>query len=161
MPHSDIRLPPEAAAALARGELIQAIKIVRGATGLDLKEAKDLVEAYAAHPDAGKRLIHALDTKAAATQLVFPQQAADALARGALIDAIKHMRAANPQLGLKEAKDAVDAIVKRRPSAMQAPHASRRVPTVVQGDSGSGGWVWLLVAAIAAATAWWWFAGPG
>lgn len=40
MPPSDIRLPPEAAAALARGELILAIKIMREATGLGLKEAK-------------------------------------------------------------------------------------------------------------------------
>lgn len=156
---SEIRLPSEAVAALARGELIQAIKIVREATGTGLKESKDAVEAYAAHPDARGNLIQALGTKAEAAKLVFPQQAADALSRGAVIEAIKRVREANPQLGLKEAKDAVEGIVKQRPSAVQSPHAVRRVPTVVQGDSGRGGWVWLLAAVVAVAA--WWFAGRG
>ena len=159
MPPSDIRLPPEAAAALARGDLIQAIKIVRAATGLGLKEAKDAVEAYAAHPDARKRLIQAVGTKAEAAKLVFPQQAADALSRGALIEAIKRMREANPQLGLKEARDAVDAIASKHPAAAMR-QAARRVPTVVQGDSGRGGWVW-FVAVVIALAAWWWLSGRG
>ena len=156
---SEIRLPSEAVAALARGDLIQAIKIVRTATGLGLKEAKDAVEAYAAHPDARKNLIQALGTKAEGGKLVFPQQAADALSRGAVIEAIKRVREANPHLGLKEAKDAVEGIVKK-PSAAHAPHAARRVPTVVQGDSGRGGWVWLLAAVVAVAAGWW-LAGRG
>jgi ribosomal protein L7/L12 len=160
MPPSEIRLPPGAAAALARGELIQAIKIVRETAGLGLKEAKDAVEAYAAHPDAGKRSTPALGMKAEAARLVFPQQAVDALSRGALIDAIKHMRQANPQLGLKEAKDAVDAIAKKRPHAAPVRQAVRRVPTVVEGDRGHGGWLW-LVTALAAIAAWWWMAGRG
>lgn len=160
MPPSEIRLPPEAVAALARGELIQAIKIVREVTGMGLKESKDAVEAYAAHPDTRRNLIQALGTKAEAAKLVFPQQAADALSRGAVIEAIKRVREANPHLGLKEAKDAVEGIVKKPPSTAQAPHAARRVPTVVQGDSGRGGWVWLLAAVVAVA-AWWWLAGRG
>ena len=39
-------LPPAAIAALHRGEKIEAIKIVRNEQHLDLKDAKDLVEAY-------------------------------------------------------------------------------------------------------------------
>ncbi len=156
-----IRLPPEAAAALARGELIQAIKIVREATGLGLKEAKDLVEAYAAHPQravAGR--VDALREKAAAANLAFPQQVSEALVRGELIEAIKRLREANPQLGLKEAKDAVDAIVGKHPAAGKAQHGARRVPTVVQGDSGRSGWIW-VVAILLVAAVWMWMTSGG
>lgn len=38
------KLPPEAIAALERGQLIQAIKIIREQTGLGLAEAKQLAE---------------------------------------------------------------------------------------------------------------------
>ena len=40
-------LPPDAARALARGDKIEAIKLVRTETGLGLKEAKDWVDAQA------------------------------------------------------------------------------------------------------------------
>ncbi|MFZ4619800.1 MAG: ribosomal protein L7/L12 [Bacteroidota bacterium] len=39
-------IPSEAVAALEQGSKIEAIKIVRTATGLDLKDSKDLVETY-------------------------------------------------------------------------------------------------------------------
>lgn len=42
------RVPPQALASLRRGNLIEAIKHTRDATGLGLKEAKDTVEAYLA-----------------------------------------------------------------------------------------------------------------
>ena len=41
------QLPPEAIAALERGNLIEAIKIVRDRTGMDLKSSKEAVEHYA------------------------------------------------------------------------------------------------------------------
>ena len=44
------RPSPEVAAALARGNKIEAIKLVRQDTGLGLAEAKDLVEALARQP---------------------------------------------------------------------------------------------------------------
>jgi ribosomal protein L7/L12 len=44
--------PPDAAAALVRGDKIAAIKVVRERYGLGLKEAKDAVDRYvAAHPE--------------------------------------------------------------------------------------------------------------
>ena len=43
--HSEA-LPPEAIAALQRGNKIEAIKLVREASKLDLKDAKDRVDAY-------------------------------------------------------------------------------------------------------------------
>jgi hypothetical protein len=54
--HPTDTLPPEAVAALARGHKIDAIRIVREEHGVDLKAAKDRVEAYArAHPALGDR----------------------------------------------------------------------------------------------------------
>jgi hypothetical protein len=49
-------LPPDAVGALERGRVIEAIKIVRVATGLGLKESKDAVDAYlAANPALKER----------------------------------------------------------------------------------------------------------
>jgi ribosomal protein L7/L12 len=46
MAESDQGLPAEAIAALARGNKIEAIKIVRQGRNIDLKDAKDRVEEY-------------------------------------------------------------------------------------------------------------------
>ncbi|MDP3701140.1 MAG: ribosomal protein L7/L12 [Hylemonella sp.] len=46
-PQPGAALPPAALAAMASGQKIEAIKLVREATGLGLKEAKDAVEAAA------------------------------------------------------------------------------------------------------------------
>jgi ribosomal protein L7/L12 len=43
-------LPPDAARALARGDKIEAIKLVRAETGLGLKQAKDWVDAQGSTP---------------------------------------------------------------------------------------------------------------
>ena len=51
MPDPHPPLPPQALDALRRGNKIEAIKLVRAAHGIGLKEAKDAVETYArAHP---------------------------------------------------------------------------------------------------------------
>jgi len=47
---ADRALPPDAAMALARGDRIEAIKLVRAETGLGLKEANDWVEAQRSTP---------------------------------------------------------------------------------------------------------------
>ena len=46
MPDPPRPLPPAAIAALSNGNKIEAIKIVRQEWGVDLKDAKDVVEAY-------------------------------------------------------------------------------------------------------------------
>ena len=51
-----LQLPDAAIAAIARGQLIEAIKIVREATGLGLKEAKDLVDQHREGPPASVSL---------------------------------------------------------------------------------------------------------
>jgi ribosomal protein L7/L12 len=48
--HAARALPPDAAQALARGDKIGAIKLVRAETGIGLKEAKDWVEAKSPAP---------------------------------------------------------------------------------------------------------------
>jgi len=46
-------LPPSVLDALRRGETIEAIRLLREATGLGLKEAKDRVDAYQRERPAG------------------------------------------------------------------------------------------------------------
>lgn len=90
------RLPAGAAAALRAGDTIEAVKIVREATGLGLAEAKALVEAAAA-PAA-----------VAARDGELPGAAIAALHAGRMIDAVRIVREQR-RTGLKDAKDAVDA----------------------------------------------------
>jgi len=107
------RPPPDAIAALERGKLIDAIKRTREATGLGLKESKELVERYA-NGEAGvdtpedadefEHLLQGHPTPASA----LPAAARAALQRGQVLEAIKLTREATG-LGLKEAKDLVDA----------------------------------------------------
>ncbi len=53
----DAELPPEAIAALRQGLKLDAIKIVRAATGLGLRESKDRVDGYIRnHPDVGRAI---------------------------------------------------------------------------------------------------------
>jgi hypothetical protein len=47
-PHKTSPFPSAAEAALLKGNKIEAIKIVRGERGVDLKGAKDIVEQYVA-----------------------------------------------------------------------------------------------------------------
>lgn len=155
-------LTPEAAAALARGDVMLAVKLVRETTGLGLEEAHDAVRAHALGSAAGA--MQAAPAKAAPGGFVFPEAAAAAVARGDFIGAIAQLREANPSLDLKTAKDAVDGLRRHRSSsAKAAPRgampARPRVPTVVQGDSGRHGWLLLVIAVVAAAFAWWWMGG--
>ena len=57
MTSGPLQLPPTAVAALEQGNTIEAIKIVRLERGLDLKDSKDLVDAYLkGRPDLQRRL---------------------------------------------------------------------------------------------------------
>jgi len=154
------RLPADAIDALARGETIEAIKRVRAATGLGLKEAKDLVDAYR-HPGGGATGQASAVSPSTATgalndnggELIVPSAAATALQHGNIIEAIKLIREAN-RLGLKEAKAAVEHLhATSRTSSSRHPHP-HRTPTVMQGDRGLGGWM-VLAAVVVAAFAWW------
>lgn len=98
-------LPPAAAEALARGDKIEAVKLVRAAFGCDLKEAKEIVEG---------RISGGSRAGSASAPEEFPAEAVRALAEGRVIDAIKRVRE-ETGCGLKEAKDRVDAFLAANP----------------------------------------------
>jgi ribosomal protein L7/L12 len=106
-------------AAIAAGNKIAAIKLYRDATGAGLAEAKDAVELIAAGkpPPSGAAATPSADAA---------QDVSALLAAGKKIEAIKAYRTATG-VGLKEAKDAVDALEGRiNPGAVLARDAAMR-----------------------------------
>ncbi len=130
MPQLPHPLPADVVEAIERGEKITAIKLLRTATGLGLKEAKDAVEAHGRVDHAGVR-------PPPVAGAALPPSVVEALERGNKLEAIKRLRA-ETGLGLKEARDAVEG----------------RPPSPVSGDRpGSGALPWLAVAVILAIVA--------
>lgn len=105
MTQEKFTMPAEAISAIKRGEKIEAIKIIREATGIGLKEAKDIVDGY-----DGSALVSLHPKK----DFAMPPEALFALQRGSKIDAIKSVREAN-KTGLKDAKDFIDDYLKNNP----------------------------------------------
>ena len=105
--HTDIPQPARQAA--DRGDMIEAIKITREATGLGLQEAKDAVEAYARGGTGAKSPADGLPIPAAA--IVFLHQ-------GNFIDAVKSTRT-ETGLDLKESKEAVERFLAANPVASE------------------------------------------
>ncbi len=94
------QIPPEVHAAWDRGDKIDAIRALREATGLGLKEAKEALESGA----------YSVRVPGIPQPFAPPSaEVAAALKRGDKIEAIKLMREASG-LGLKEAKAAVEAL---------------------------------------------------
>jgi len=160
---SQVRLPAAAVEALTHGRVIEAVKIVRAAGGLSLKDAHDMVQAFQAQTSRGKAGMQ-MPTQGAGAQspggFVFPPEAAAALARGEVLQAIAAVRGANANLDLKAAKEAIDQMrAQARPlnAASAASAVSRpRVPTVVAGDRNGIAGVLVLLAIAFVAIAWWW-----
>jgi ribosomal protein L7/L12 len=123
-------LPPDVLAALQCGNTIEAIKLLRASTGLGLKEAKDVIDAHF----QGKPMPGIGQSTTPGTAL--PASVIAALQRGKKIEAIGLLREQSG-LGLKEAKDAVDAY-QREQSPKLAPGEVAR--------SGKGLWLLLAVA---------------
>lgn len=139
-------LPPEVLAAIAQGRTIDAIKQLREAHGLGLKEAKDIVDAHR-HGNGNGHAQPAAPAGPAgfpaftATGGV-PDTVLQALAQGHKIEAIRLLRE-HAGIGLKEAKDRVDAldVSRQRPADGLAPGEMSRK---------TGALTWVAVAAIAA-----------
>ena len=89
---------------VARGNRMQAIKDLRVATGLGLKEAKDAVDAIAAGHDIPGELLPRPGISAATEE-----RARELIAQGRKVQAIKLVRE-ETGLGLKEAKDVADGL---------------------------------------------------
>lgn len=159
----DLPLPASAVDALARGHAVEAAKIVRDRLGLSLEDAHALVQRHAAR--VGGRHRAPTDERQGAEpvntgEFVFPQQAADAMARGELLEAIHALRSANRHLDLKTAKEAIERY--RDTGSMAIPATkklpqSTRVPTVVEGDRGGARSLLVAVFIVLAAVAWWLF----
>ena len=134
MPASSNPLPANVLAALQAGNKIEAIKLLREATGLGLKESKDAIDEY-----DGRNPSHAVTASSVSP---LPEPVAEALRRGNKVEAIKLLRE-KTGLGLKEAKDWVDASSQEMQSkvGMGAPGEVSR----------SGSLIWYVVAAVAVA----------
>lgn len=153
-------LPQDVIDAIASGHRIEAIKRLREAARIDLKTAHDAVEAWAdgrplpSLPDMPAS--PATQPRAAASML--PDDVQDALASGNKIEAIKRLREATG-LGLKEAKDRVDAHETGGLVSMQVVSrpATAPMPTVVSGRSGAGRGMLIAVVVAVTLAAWWWF----
>ena len=147
--HLPNELPAEVRAALQRGNLFDAIKLLRRAGVSNLKDAKAVLEAEARRINAGKSAGAAPRAAAphppAAVPGGFPPAAADALRRGNKIEAIRLVRQHNG-LGLKEAKDLVE-----RHEQLIVPTADSLAPRngLSPGEvpRSSARTTWLLVAA--------------
>jgi ribosomal protein L7/L12 len=107
-------------AEIAAGNKIAAIKLYRDATGAGLAEAKEAVELIAAGkpPKAGDRPPQPDESAL--------QRVSAAISAGNLIEAIRLYRTATG-VGLKEAKEAVDALATQiNPAAVSARAAAMR-----------------------------------
>lgn len=160
-------LPPDAVRALQSGRLIEAIKIVRDRTGVDLKAAKDAVDRYADRMNAGDEARMAAGRSAPSAALQdrgfasMPSSALTALAQGNKVEAVRLTREATG-LGLAAAKRLVEQHDDPSaggfgplPSAMPTRHVEE--PGKVQG----GGYRWLpmVIVVLAALMAWLYFGG--
>ena len=126
--------PDDVLDALQQGQTLEAIKLLRTATGLGLKEAKDAIEAY--------QKGHPLTVPIASSIDQLPASVLQAIQSGNKIEAIKLLRE-QTGLGLKEAKDAVEAMPKRKAGG------SAHFPTIEKPKAGNA--VWWLVGAVALA----------
>jgi ribosomal protein L7/L12 len=100
-------LPSRAASALARGKTIEAIRVVRKELRLGLKEAKELVERH----QRGGHDVQPIT--------LVPSAAVAALHKGWRIEAIRIVRE-QTHVGLKEAKEIVDAYLRAHPRLQSA-----------------------------------------
>lgn len=144
------QLPMQVIAALARGDKLQAAKLLREAGGRGLKEALDAIERQS-RPQA----MHAGGDDVASNavaQVRIPETARQAMRDGQAIEAIRQVRAANPGMDLAAAKRAADALRAATVDAgpVAKSHAlllrasAERPPTVAPGDA-PGGLRWILL----------------
>lgn len=137
-------LPPAVLASLAQGRTIDAIKQLREAHGLSLKDAKDIVDAQARAPANASRPTTARPTGFSASTATgsVPDTVQHALAQGNKIEAIRLLRD-HAGIGLKEAKDRVDAL-----DVSRQRHAEGLAPGEMSRKTGV--MTWVALAAIAA-----------
>lgn len=170
-----IQPPPAVAEALARGDIIKAIKLWREHSGTDLRSAKQQVDAWlqAGASQAVAEMLRRQTGGTAAAAATDPDPDPDglppaarlALAQGQMLQAIKLTREQYPGMDLREAKDLVerhrdsdggldrDRTPTRAPDRSAAPAGT--APTVASGDR-TGTWWWGAALLLVAAAVFWW-----
>lgn len=148
-------LPPDVLASLEAGRTINAIKQLRDASGLGLKEAKDLIDAY----QAGENVSMATQAEA---PLHVPDAVRQALAEGNKIEAIRLLRD-HEGLGLKEAKDRAEAIEQSMagPASIGMGAVAPGLSPGQQPSGGMGNWIVVAVVVAIAVGAYLWMRGGG
>jgi ribosomal protein L7/L12 len=131
-------LPADVLEALKQGQTVEAIKRLRSATGLGLKEAKEAIDRHLAGEPPRRR-------PSIAEMAALPFAVAAALRKGDKLEAIRLMREKGG-LGLKEAKDAVEAHASEQDGAADYHRAPGEVPR-----RGGAGWLILVLAIVALA----------
>ena len=127
------KLSPELVEALRRGSILEAIKLLRK-QGIGLQEAKALIEAHVRGQSASSSF-------PASSSGPPPNSVIDALKRGDKIEAVQLMRTHSGS-GLKEAKDAVDAMEQKTP-----PRPAGLSPGEVPPSGGTTAWIVALIIA--------------
>ena len=144
--------------AVARGDkdAVKALMRQRGIGGL--LQTLRAVQAVASDEAVMASAISAIQKSGAQV----PANVSSALQQGNVLEAVKHMRQANPGMTLKAAKDHVDALGVKLPAKQPQlavstfATARERTPTVVMGDK-PGGLRWLFVLIVFAGVAVWWY----
>ncbi|SFK40111.1 hypothetical protein [Lysobacter sp. cf310] len=166
-----VAISPEAAAAVARGDLITAIKLVRDANGrIELRLAKEAVEAWRNSrplPHAGSSSHTSTNAKAATgAHGGLPAAALLALSQGKTIEAIKVLHQTG--MDLRTAKERVEAHLHAHTRTATVAHnaassrpsvTSVRTPTVQHDESDRKLVVYALLAVAIATVGYLWEAG--
>lgn len=104
-------IPERIAQLVAAGQKIEAIKLLREATGLGLADAKSVIDAVGSGAPVPPHVLQQIGARAAdAAAADLPADVLAAAAAGNRIEAIRLLRAQRG-LGLKEAKDLLDRVV--------------------------------------------------
>lgn len=127
MPDPRNSLPVDVLAELRKGNKIEAIKLLREATGLGLKQSKDAIERHD-RPDKS-------DPAAAASRVPIPPAVIEALQRGKKVEAVRLLRATSG-LDLKGAKDRIDMHLDESQRSF-----SHLAPGEVPRSNGAAGWI--------------------
>jgi len=157
-PRSGHPLPPDVQAALDAGQMIEAIKRLRAATGLGLKEAKDLIDAH----QRGEPVSLAAPAVPPLGSFHVPDAVRQALAEGNKIEAIRLLRD-HEGLGLKEAKERADAIEQSmaEPASIGMGAGTPGLSPGQQPSGGAGSWIVVAVVVVIAVGAYFWMRGGG
>lgn len=137
-------LPPTVLTSIAQGQPLEAIRQLRQAHGLGLKQAKDIIDAHVqGHKAAPHQQATGFSPPTATGSI--PDTVVQAVAQGNKIEAIRLLRG-HAGIGLKEAKDRVDALDlsrQRDAEGLSPGEVSRKVSPMT----------WVAVLAIVAAVA--------